>query len=269
MTYFKQFQKDRYPVGDNETKIVTNISQYTEIFSRLVDDTSFYTYYNHRPDERYDNISYELYGTSDYYWTRPLLNNGIINTWKDSTKTPQALEEFLKKKYPGVAIKIDPVDDVIGNFSIGEIVAYDIDHIYRVINKYPTFGYLQCIPIDSNEFDVLNDLEEVWVLLTGLWNEDNRNLYDDDNIWRDTTNYVVGKDSLASVKVESVTPAYKAPAYHLDLEENRVPWYKGVRTVTIEDVEREQNEESAKLKVIRPEYIYDIAAQFENEMART
>ena len=267
MTYFKQFQKQSYSLGNGVVKDVTNLSHYTAIFSKLADDTSFYTYYTQRGDERFDTISYELYGTPDYYWTIPLMNPNIVNTWKDGTKSVQTLDEFLQKKYPGVAITIDPVDDIVGKFEVGEIVAYDIDNVYRVLNKYPTLRYIHCEPVSMDEFDVLNDPEEVWVLLTGLWNENNGNVFDDDSIWRDTTDYVVGKDSLAAAKVESIGPAYKAPAYYLDNDGNQVPWYKGEYPVSFEEIERDKNDENAKLKVIRPEHIYEIAARFEREMA--
>jgi len=267
MPYFTQFQKSSYPLSDTVSKNLTNISHYTAIFSRLADDASFYTYYNARGDERFDTISNELYGTTDYYWTIPILNAGIINTWKNSTKSEQALKKFLDRKYPGVALIIDPVDDLVGKFEVGEIVAYDINNVYRVLNKYPSLRYIHCEPVSMDEFDVLNDPQQVWVLLTGLWNEANLNIWDDTDIWRDNTDYVVGRDTLTAAKVESSIPAYKAPAYYLDVDGNRVPWYKGINEVTFEDVEREKNEEYSRIKVIRPEFIYDIAAQFEREMA--
>ena len=267
MTYFTQFKKQEYNLGQSLSKNVTNLSQYTAIVPELTDDASFYTYYTQQGDERYDTISNKLYGTPDYYWTIPLLNPEITNTWRDSTKSVQSLDDYLQKKYPGVALYIDSIDELIGKFQIGEIVAYDIENVYRVLNKYPSLRYLHCEPVDMSEFDVLNDPEEVWVLLTGLWNEVNSNIFDDNDIWRDSTEYVIGENSLTAAKVESVAPAYKAVAYYLDSDGNRVPWYKGQTSVTFEQIEREQNEENAKLKVIRPQFIYDVAAKFEREMS--
>jgi hypothetical protein len=267
MTYFTQFRKRDYALSENVRKKVTELSQYTDIVSRAADDASFYTFYNARPDERYDTISNQLYGTPDFYWTIPILNDRITNTWRDSTKSVPALRKFLESKYPGDALIIDPVDSLVGKFIPGEIVAYDINHVYRILGKYPSLRYLHVEPVSMDEFDVLEDPEEVWVLLTGLWNEVNDNLWDDTEIWRDGTNYVIGKDTLDSIKVETVIPAYKAPAFFTDPDGNRVPWYEeNAIPTTIEEVETDINDENSRLKVIRPEFIRQVADQFELEM---
>jgi hypothetical protein len=267
MTYFTQFRKRDYAPSENVLKKVTELSQYTDIVSRVADDASFYTFYNARPDERYDTISNQLYGTPDFYWTIPILNDRITNIWRDSTKSVPTLRKYLEKKYPGDALIIDPRDEIIGRFVPGEIVAYDINNVYRIIGKFPSRRYLHVKPVSMEEFDVLNDPEEVWILLTGLWNEVNGNIWDDTNIWRDSTEYVIGKDSLSSAKVESIVPAYKAPAFFTDPDGNRVPWYEENATpTTIEEVETKINDENSTLKVIRPEFIRQVADQFELEM---
>ena len=226
MPYFTQFQKSSYPLSDDVTKNLTNISQYTAIFSRLADDASFYTYYNARGDERFDTISNELYGTPDYYWTIPILNSGIINTWKNSTKSEPALRKLLERKYPGVALVFDAPEDIIGNFEIDEIVATAENDVYRVVGIYPSNHYIHCVSVSVDD-----------------------------------------TSGAQEVNPTSTIPFYTAPSYYLDSDDNQVPAYLGINKVTFEDIEREKNESYSRIKVIRPQFIYDIATQFEREMA--
>lgn len=267
MPYFEYFNTKEYPLSDTLSKTVTNISQYTSIFTTIANDMTFYTYYTMQPNERLDTVSNNLYNTPDYYWTIPLVNEKLFNTWTELPKDEQSFIDYLKRKYPGVVLTIDERDQFAGKFRTGEIVAYDIENIYEVIGVYPSLRYIHCVPASSDLFDPLNDPREVWVLLTGLWNEVNGNIWDDANIWRDTTEYVITSDTLNAAKVSSSMPAYKAPAYYVDGEGNRVPWYSPNATpVTIEEEERERNEINLQIKVIRPEYINDVATRFEEEM---
>lgn len=267
MSYFEYFNRENYPLSDTLSKRVTNISQYTSIFTNIANDISFYTYYTMQPNERLDTISNNLYNTPDHYWTIPLINERIFNTWTELPKDEQTFNDYLKKKYPGVVLTIDEVDEFEGKFRAGEIVAYDIENIYEVLGVYPSLRYIHCVPVSPDRFDPLNDPREVWVLLTGLWNEVNDNIWDDSDIWRDTTEYVITADTLNAAKVESSTPAYLAPAYYVDENENRVPWYyPNARPVTLEEVERNRNEINLQVKVIRPEFIDDVIRRFEEEI---
>jgi len=269
MGYFNYFRRADYILSDSLAKKVTDLSQYTGIFSMSADDISFYTYYTMRGDERLDTISNELYGSPNYYWTIPLLNTDMINIWNDLYKDEASFQAYLKSKYPGFALIIDPEYDLVGSFRIGETVAYDVNNVLEIVGKFPSRRYLHGVPISMDRFDVLNDPKEVWVLLTGKWNEVNDNYWDDTSIWRDTTEWVIGQDNLDILKVESAIPAHKAPAYFEDSNGNTVPWYReDAFPVTIEDIERQKNETNAKLKVIKPQYIYDVATRFEREMKR-
>ena len=269
MTYFTQFRKEDYVLSENVTQKVTKMSQYTQVFSRAADDLAFYTFYNAEPTERLDNISNKLYGTPDFYWTIPILNADIINTWKDMPRSVPSLRKTLERKHPGDALIIDPLDTVIGNFIPGEIVAHDITNVYRVLNVFPTRRYIQVERVPTDTFNVLDDPEEVWVLLTGLWNEVNDNAWDDDEIWRDGTNYVIGQQSLSPAKVESVIPAYKAPAFFTDPDGNRVPWFvENAIPTTVQEVETQKNDNRGRLKVIRPQFIREVVNEFEIEMRR-
>lgn len=240
MTYFTQFRKNEYVLSDTITKTLTDISQYTEIFSRISDDVSFYTYYNARPDQRLDNISNELYDTPDYYWTIPVLNDSVINTWKSTIRSVPSLNEYLKKKYPGKALIVDSNEDIIGKFTIGEYLRYDNNETYILRDKYPSMNYLRVESAEPPESVVFNETDE---------------------------RRVIGYNSQSVVTVSSVIDWYMAPMRFLDSELNSVPWYvENTTPISIAKNEEELNEAKRELKVIRPEYIKAVVTRFNDEM---
>jgi len=242
MTYFTQFQKSDYILSDSVSKRLTNISHYTDIFSRIADDISFYTFYYARPDQRFDNISQELYDTTDFYWTIPILNDRIINTWRDTIKSVPSFEQFLEKKYPGKALIVESSDDIIGKFTIGEEIRYDNSDVYILREKYASFNYLRVEKVESSEtvFPETND------------------------------NEVIGADSGSVVEIASVIDWSMAPARFIDSDGNSVPYYaENTTPISIAQIETERNDEKGKLKVIRPEFINDVVDRFEIEMNGT
>jgi len=237
MPYFNKFRKDDYIFSRNVIKSVTNISLYTAIFSRIADDISFYTFYNARPDQRLDSISYDLYGTTDYYWTIPILNTSIVNTWRDLPKSTNELTEFLSRKYPGTALLIRDDQELFGKFTISEEIQFNGTTLGTLIAKYPTRGYLQIDPIDASAVPTNTEFT------------------------------ATGSTSLDEVVVSGTAPAYKAPANHIDTDGNSVPFYNGT-PITIEEQERDRNDDRTRIKVIRNEHITSVAKQFEREMNR-
>ena len=237
MPYFNSFRKEDYVFSKDLTKRVTNISLYTAVFSRIADNISFYTFYNVAPDQRLDSISQDLYGTTDYYWTIPILNKDIINTWNDLPKSTNQLTQFLSRKYPGTALLIRDDQELFGKFSIGETIEFDGTDLGTVTAKYPTRGYLTIDPIDASAVPTNTEFT------------------------------ATGKTSLDEIVVSGTAPAYKAPANHLDSNGNSVPFYSG-SPVSIEQQERDDNENKSRIKVIRNEHITNVVKQFEREMNR-
>lgn len=239
MSYFTQFQKSDYILSDNVIKNVTNLTHYTEIFSAIADDISFYTIYNARADERLDTISDSLYGTVDYYWTIPILNDDIVNTWRDLPKSTNELVSFLKNKYPGVIFTIRDDQTLASRFAIGEDLIYNSTERATIIGKYPSLGYLEAVIQDGSSFPLNTELT-----LTG-----------------DTTG--------DTVVTTGYTDAYNAPVRYVDSNNNSVLFTaQNVTPITRLDEERDRNEERARIKVIRPEFITEVVKQFEREMKR-
>lgn len=237
--YFSYFQKDLYDFGDDVVKNVTDITKYTAIFSEVADDISFYTYYTMQPGTRLDEISQEIYDTPDFYWTIPLINNNIVNTWNDLPKSYSNFIAYLEKKYVGRAFTIKDSETLAGKFQIGENLVFNSTEKAELIAKYPTQGYMQVVFADDASFP-----QNAEFTLTGETTGD-------------------------SIVVTNHIPAYNAPARHIDTNGNYVPYDAGQTTVvTIREDEEVRNEVNSQIKLIRPEFIYDVTTEFDQEMRR-
>jgi hypothetical protein len=236
--YFSYFSTSDYVLTEDMEKRLVDLTQYSTIFSKIADDVSFYSYYTMQEGERLDTISQKLYGTPEYYWTIPLINQNLTNVFRDLPKQYPVLIEYLKKKYPGEAFKLAAGQTLAGKFNLDEIVSYNTNNKARVIAKYPTNGYIQ-VEIIAGSFPLNSSFT------------------------------IVGEDSLDEVTIANVVPAYDAPAYHVDSNDNQTRWNAGqVTPVLIREVETDKNLVMSQLKVIRPQYIYDVAQQFQREMNR-
>lgn len=111
MTYFKRFNPALYKFG-NETAyaLTTNLTQYVDMIDQIKTKDLFFEDYVIPANERPDQTSYKLYGTTDYYWTFFLANDHIReNGWP---LTYHEVVENAKKRYPHrvVTVKIQQPD---------------------------------------------------------------------------------------------------------------------------------------------------------------
>jgi len=237
--YFSYFQNESYDFGESIVKDVKNITKYTAIFSEIADDFSFYTYYTMQSGQRLDEVSQELYDAPDFYWTIPLINSNLVNIWRDTTKSYADLISFLEKKYPGRAFLIQDSETIAGKFQIGENLVYDSTNRAEIIGKYPTRGYLVAVPSESSSFP------------------------------QNQTITVTGETTGDTVTIVNHVPAYDAPSRHIDQNGDDVAFDSGQTTiVTIGQEETDNNDRIAQIRVIRPEFIYDVASRFGQEMRR-
>lgn len=236
--YFSYFSTNDYYLTEDAQQKVVDLSQYSAIFSKIADDISFYSYYTMQDDERLDMISQKLYGTPEYYWTIPLINSTITNTYRDLPKDYPTFIQCLEKKYPGSAFKLAAGQTIAGKFEVGEIVSYNTTNKAKIIGKFPTCGYLQ-VEVTNGSFPLNQSFT------------------------------VVGQTTNDTVTIANVVPAYNAPAYHVDANGNQTRWNAGqVTPILIREVESDKNIVMSQIKVIRPKYIYDVSQRFAAEMNR-
>jgi hypothetical protein len=81
--FFVNFPKRDYSFGDNEAPVnFQDLSVYIDIFDQVRQYSTFYQSYQIQNNERPDQVSYNLYRTTDHYWTFFLLNEHLrLNGW--------------------------------------------------------------------------------------------------------------------------------------------------------------------------------------------
>lgn len=107
MSLFRNFNPVLYKFG-NEDKfsLFTNLTQYADVIDDIKSRDLFLQDYTIPANERPDQTSFKLYGTTDYYWTFFLMNDDIReNGWP---LTLNEVHSAAQKRYPHrmVTVKI-------------------------------------------------------------------------------------------------------------------------------------------------------------------
>jgi len=254
MKYFFYFQKEDYILSDRTVKGITNLSQFTNFFIDEFDNVAFYTYYNLKGNERLDQISFQIYGDQKYYWTIPLINPEITNIWRDLSLEYNTLEKKLKRIYPNKSFMIDSSEDISNKFRINELIDVQINGTIResfsgrIINIFPSRGYLEIGEIEEDEFNIISSVGELTV---------------------------IGKLTNDQVKVNRIIESFRSPLYYIirtngedGIENIHYTTYKNsnASAYTILDEEMEKNEKKSRIRVIKKEYIAEIAKSFFQKM---
>jgi hypothetical protein len=240
MTYFSNFKKNPYTLNDIGTLEVTNIALYSKIFARVADDITFYSYYTFVNGDRLDTISQKLYGTPDYYWTIPLINPDIINTYRDLPKEyNEDLIKYLSGLYPGKALKLATNQSLAGKFNIGEVVTFGL-YTGVIEQKFPTLGYLTVTVTSEDSFPT------------------------------NQTFTLTGSTSGDTIQIANVLEGYAGPHHYLNEADEWVRWNATdmVTQVTILEYETTLNDIRSQIRIIKPESIYAVVNSFEREMRR-
>lgn len=248
--FFSMFPKVAYDVQNTGNyKFLTNLATYSTIEAnqKLFDDVAFYKNYTIPEGSRPDNVSQDLYGTPEYYWTFFIINAHLKNYYRDWPKTISNLREYVDDKYPylaGIARAWDGVasngdEDFSGKGIIGEVVYGQVTGARaKLIRKYPTQGYVALEPIS----DTLRPSGEA----------------------------LIGETSGDVFVIDGFVKEGDAPAYHTntitgDRAEMRVAG--GATTpVSYFDIEREKNLEASFIRIIKPEYVRDVVREFKKSM---
>ncbi len=95
-----------YPIKelkqDGITKTIVDLSRYVRSSNDLL--LKKYEYFDYVIDgsERPDQVSYKVYGSSEFYWI-VLVSNNIRNIWTDWPLGQTAFDGYIVKKYGSVA----------------------------------------------------------------------------------------------------------------------------------------------------------------------
>lgn len=118
-TYFKNFPLTDYNFGLNIPSVrFQNLSAYVDVIDQIKDNLSFYTYHNIQEGDRPDQVSQQLYGSTDFYWTFFLLNSTLREQgWPLSYDT---LLKLINKQFPNTVVETR--SNLTGIFKVGQTV---------------------------------------------------------------------------------------------------------------------------------------------------
>jgi len=118
-TYFQNFPNVAYNFGNNIPAVAwQNLSAYVDVIDQIKDNVSFYRNYYIQEGDRPDQVSYQLYNTTDYYWTFFLLNDKLREQgWPLSY---DSLSKLADKTFPNTVVETR--NDLTGIFKVGQTV---------------------------------------------------------------------------------------------------------------------------------------------------
>lgn len=237
MDFFRHFPTIDYDLdGSGNTKRLVDLTRYTEISAKILDDVAFYSYYSIPDGSRPDTVSLELYGSPNYYWTFFVVNRDLMNTWDDWPRSSGDLIEFVETKYPNVGAVFSASETCANKFEIGEqILGQQSNATGILLRKYPTNGFLEIQPTSGTFID----------------GED-----------------VYGTESEDSITCYQIKNMAYAPHHH---EENETGvWQRrrisGTTPVSFAQYEWQLNLERSRIRVIKPEFIKLVVREFIKEM---
>ena len=261
--YFQNFPTVPYDLYFNgQTYDVTDIFRIVKVKPQFKDDVTFYTYYDIQDGERPDVVSTRLYGSPNYYWTFFMVNDHLVNSYKDWPLSTTALQELIEHKYPGIVLTTD--EDISRKFSKNTLFEGLISGARaRLVEKDPTLGLIKISPISGNfrPNEIARDIvsNEFVVIKNQINFKDAVHHYTSS---RDSFDYEVGLNE--SIAFRNAVNHYKnaAGVYVNKNDPNAIP-------VTNEEYEFFLNDAKSKIKVIRPTYIQTIADQFLDQIKST
>lgn len=126
MFYFRDYPRTAYIFGDQleqggvqvTSDIFQDISLYSGIVDQVKDNVSYYSKYYIQENDRPDQVSYKLYGTTIYHWTFYFMNDSLRKQgWP---LTLGQLEKQIKRDFPhrGFTSRADLTD----HFTPGSVI---------------------------------------------------------------------------------------------------------------------------------------------------
>ena len=211
--------------------VLKNLTARAKVSDALLNNTGYYQTIEIQDGERPDHLSKRLYNTEVYHWTFLLLNPQIKNIWDDWPMKYSQLVEYCTEKYQYLAG--DTSDDLNNKFILGETVTGSISNATGKIKEiHVNMGYL------------------VIEKTTGTFAESGET--------------VSGVDSQDNVACNFIKSQAYAPHHHTDASTGEwvIRRAAGTLPYTYIDYESAVTEQNRNLKVIKPEHISTVAAQF-------
>ena len=120
MAFFRNFPIVDYKFGDEiNPAAFQNLTAYIDIVDQVKDDISFYEKYYIKDGMRPDTLSYELYGTTNYYWLFYLVNDKLRQQgWP---LNEQEIYSLGRQYYPNTTLST--TNSLVSYGKVGDIVS--------------------------------------------------------------------------------------------------------------------------------------------------
>ena len=154
VNYFNKFPKVLFDVNnDGSFSVQVDITKTVDINTIDEDKITYYTFHEIQDGERPDNLSYNLYGTSQYYWTFFVVNDslkaGLNNAWPLNS---HAFEEMIINEYDDYsAITFNPIlhESLDNNSQLPKNIAVQMNSDFSVVPLIPKNNLL--ISVDDQD----------------------------------------------------------------------------------------------------------------------
>ena len=118
-TYFRNVPYVPYRFGTSTDRTFhQNLTTYVDLIDQIKNRGAFYQSYEIIDDDRPDNLSFQLYGTTNHYWTFFLLNDKLREQGWPLTRSK--LLEVVKQRKPNTVLTTR--NDISGRFLVGSVV---------------------------------------------------------------------------------------------------------------------------------------------------
>lgn len=161
MSFFRNFPIVNYNFGSETFNTAfQNLTAYIDLIDQVADDASYYQKYYIKDNTRPDVLSYELYGTTEFYWMFYLLNEKLrVQGWPLNSSD---VFSYAQEAYPNITILTQ--EPMWGEFYVGDIIADRTDddefgstYKARILEKNYDLGQIIVKPIvDVKSITIVN-----------------------------------------------------------------------------------------------------------------
>ena len=166
MSFFKQFPKIDYDLFEQgDLRAITDVYRHVDVNDIGIDPYVSYVYYDINEGDRPDNVSQQLYGSTDYYWTFFIINDTLKNGLSEWPKSSQELERYITQEYDQYSVlTFSPVLKSFTNTYADENPTYeaftntlngiDMTHPYLRIRRRNSNAYARVSHYDSSMYQL-------------------------------------------------------------------------------------------------------------------
>ena len=238
MSYFANYNKINIDIdGKGVVDNLCNLTNRVKIKDTLINNLGYYDKVTVMEGERPDALSQRLYGTPEYHWTFFLLNDNISNIWSGWPMSNAQLVEYCTNKYQYTAALTD--DNIAGKFKVGETISGVLSNAVGTIREIHVNNYYLTIEVTSGTFT-------------------------------STGESLQGAETGDTMIATSIDSRRLAPKYHKDVVTGEIVPKRtaGTAPYTFLEWETARNDENRDIKVIKPNHVASVAAEFKREIAK-